>query len=79
MFSYCKKTLYISNILQNNKLVFNSYISSQFKNYIGFQYYAVTNLDNLAFQMLKKSKTPTANFIKFKSTRKKLFKSQFRF
>jgi len=79
MFSYCKKTLYRSDILQNNKLAYNSYIPCQFKNYIGFQNYAVISLNNVAFQMLKTSLTPSTNFSKFKSVRKKLFKTQFRF
>jgi hypothetical protein len=40
MFSYCKKTLYKSDILQNNKLAYNSYIPCQFKNYMGFHGYS---------------------------------------
>jgi NADH-quinone oxidoreductase subunit G len=77
--SYCKKTFYISNVFRNNKLVFNSNTPYHFKNYIGFQYYAISNLNNLAFQLLKKIKKPITNSLKFKHKRNKFLKSQLRF
>jgi len=46
IFSYSKKMLYITNILKNNRLVFNSNTINRFENYIGFQYYPVSNLTN---------------------------------
>ncbi len=76
---YCKKTFYISNVFQNNKLVFNSNTPYHFKQYIGFQYYAISNLNNLTFQLLKKVKKPITNYLKFKPTRNKFFKSPLRF
>lgn len=77
--SYCKKIFYLSNVFRNNKLVFNSKTPYHFKNYIGFQYYAISNLTNLAFQLLKKIKKPITNYLKFKPKRNKFFKSQLRF
>ena len=77
--SYCKKTFYISNVFRNNKLIFNSNTSYHFKNYIGFQYYAISNLNNLAFQLLKRVKKPITNYLKFKPKRNKFLKSQLRF
>ena len=77
--SYCKKTFYISNVFRNNKLVFNSNTPYHFKNYIGFQYYAISNLNNLTFQLLKKIKKPITNSLKFKPKRSKFLKSQLRF
>ncbi len=59
--------------------MFNSNTPYQFKNYIGFQYYAISNLNNLAFQLLKKIKKPITNSLKFKPKRSKFFKSQLRF
>jgi NADH-quinone oxidoreductase chain G len=79
IFSYCKKTFYISNIFRNNKLVYSSNTPYQFKNYIGFQYYAISNLNNLAFQLLKKIKKPITNSLRFKPKRNKFLKSQLRF
>lgn len=76
---YCKKTFYISNVFRNNKLVYNSNTPYHFKNYIGFQCYAISHLNNLAFQLLKKVKKPITNYLKFKPKRNKFFKSQLRF
>jgi len=79
VFSYSKKILFLTNFLKNNKIVFNSKNIRQFKNYAGLQYYAVSNLNNLTFQFLKKvTKFHLENF-KFKPAQKKLFKSQLRF
>lgn len=77
--SYSKKTLFISNLLKNNKLTYNCNTTHNFKNYIGFQHYAVSTLNSVAFQLFKKvAKYPLDTF-KFKSKRKKLYKSQLRF
>jgi hypothetical protein len=59
--------------------VFNSNTPYHFKQYIGFQYYAISNLNNLTFQLLKKVKKPITNYLKFKPTRNKFFKSPLRF
>jgi hypothetical protein len=59
--------------------VFNSNTPYHFKNYIGFQYYAISNLNNLTFQLLKKIKKPITNSLKFKPKRSKFLKSQLRF
>ena len=77
--SYSKKMLYLTNFLKNNKLGFNSNTICHFENYIGFQYYAVSNLNNLAFQLLKKIDQSRLNEKVFKSKRKKLYNSQIRF
>ena len=79
VFSYSKKVLFLTNFLKNNKIVFNSKNIHQFKNYVGLQHYAVSNLNNLTFQFLKKvTKFHLENF-RFKPAQKKLFKSQLRF
>ena len=79
MFSYSKKMLFMTNFLNDNKLAFNSSTFSYFTNYIGFQYYAVSNLNNLAFSFLKTIVGHCQNTVKFKSKKKKIFSSQFRF
>lgn len=79
IFSYCKSTFCLSNLFQNNKLIFNSKTPCHFKNYIGFHNYAISNLNNLAFQLFKKVKKPVINCLKFKSKRRKLINSQLRF
>lgn len=79
MFSYSKRLLFMTNFLNNNKLAFNSRVLSHFSNYIGFQYYAVSNLNNLAFLSLRTIAGHSQDTIKFKSKKRKLFSSQFRF
>jgi len=79
MFSYSKKMLFINHFLTNDKLGFNSNAFHHFTNYIGFQYYAVSNLKNSAFMFLKRSIEHSPNKSKFKFRQKKLFNSQFRF
>lgn len=59
--------------------MFNSRNIRQFKNYAGLQYYAVSNLNNLTFQFLRKVTKFHLENLKFKSAQKKLFKSQLRF
>ena len=79
IFSYSKKMLFMTNFLNDDKLAFNSNTLSHFTNYIGFQYYAVSNLNNLAFSFLNAIVGHRQNSVKFKSTKKKIFSSQFRF
>jgi hypothetical protein len=71
--------LFMTNFLNDDKLAFNSNTLSHFTNYIGFQYYAVSNLNNLAFSFLNAIVGHRQNSVKFKSTKKKIFSSQFRF
>ena len=79
MFSYSKKMLFMSSFLGNDKLTFNSNTLSHFSRYIGFQYYAVSNLNNLAFSFLRTIIVHRQNTTKFKFKKKKLLSSQFRF
>jgi len=79
VFSYSKKLLFITNFFRNNKIVFNSKNVYQFKNYVGLQHYAISNLNNLAFQFLKKITGFHLKNFKFKKAQKKIFKSQIRF
>ena len=79
IFSYSKKILFLTNFLKNNKIVFNSTNIHQFKNYVGLQHYAISNLNNLAFQFLKKITGFHLKNLKFKPAQKKLFKSQLKF
>lgn len=79
IFSYCKKIFYTSNIFQSGKLVFNANTPHSFRNYIGFQHYATSNLNDLAFQLFKKIKKPTVKCLGFKPKRNKLFSSQLKF
>jgi len=58
LFSYCKKTVHISNVFKNNKLIYDINTPYYFRNYIGFQHYAVSTLSNLAFQLFKEVKNP---------------------
>ena len=71
--------LFITNYLKNNKIAFNSNNIDHFKNYIGFQYYAVSSLNSLAFRLLKKISKYHIKTYKFKPKRKRLYNSQFRF
>lgn len=77
--SYSKKILFMTNYLKKNKITYNSRNIYHFKNYIGFQYYAISNLDNLAFKLLKKIEKYYLNISNFKPKRKKLYNSQLRF
>ena len=76
---YSKKLLFISNFLKNDKITHNSSNIFNFKNYIGFQYYAISNLNSLAFQLLNNITTYKISYNKFKKKRKKFFNSQIRF
>ena len=76
IFSYCKNIFYISNVFRSNKLVYNADTPYHFKNYIGFQHYPISNLNNLAFQLFKKIKKPSIECLKFKPKRNKLISSQ---
>jgi len=71
--------LHISDLLKNDRLVFNSKATSYFGSYIGFQNYAVSNLDNLAFQLLEKVNSYPLEISTFKAKREKLYNSQLRF
>ena len=71
--------LFFTNFMKNNKLVFNSNTINRFENYIGFQYYAVSNLTNLGFQLLKRITECRLNVKIFKSKQKKIYNSQLRF
>jgi NADH dehydrogenase/NADH:ubiquinone oxidoreductase subunit G len=77
--SYSKKMLFVTNFVKKNKIVFNSNSVYNFKNYIGFQYYAVSNLNNLAFRLLKKIAKCHIETSKFKPKRKRFYNSQLRF
>jgi len=77
--SYSKKMLYMTNFLKKNKISYNSNSTYHFKNYISFQHYATSNLNHLAFRLLKKfTKCDLASY-SFKTRKKKLYNSQFRF
>jgi NADH-quinone oxidoreductase chain G len=77
--SYSKKMLYVTDSLKNSNIVYNSNTVYHFKNYIGFQSYAVSNLTNLAFKFFEKITKCHLNFNTFKSKRKKFYNSQVRF
>lgn len=79
MLSYSKKILFITNFLKNNKLTFNSNSLHYFMNYVGFQYYAISSLNNSAFSSLKASVEHHQNNLKYKPKQMKVFNSQFRF
>ena len=77
--SYSKKMLFIEHFLKTNRLAFNCNNPYQFKNYIGFHYYAISSLNNLSFHLLKKISEFNLNIVELKLKRKKIFKSQLRF
>lgn len=79
MFYYSKKVLFMTGCLQNSKINFNSRSIYHFKNYIGFQYYAISNLNSIAFKLFKKIVGYYLNISIFKPGRKKIFNSQLRF
>ena len=71
--------LFVTNFYKDNSVAFNSNNLSRFTNFIGFQYYAVSNLNSVAFSFLKTVKGHPHNTSKFKPKKQKLFNSQFRF
>lgn len=75
LFSYSHKTLFF----ENSNIIYNCNVTSSFKNYIGFHYYATPSLNNLSFYLLEKTSNHNPNTHKFKYNRKKIFKSQFKF
>jgi len=79
MFSYSKKTFFIANLLNDNNLTFSSEILVYYKNYLGFQHYAVGSLNNLAFSFFKTITAYPQNISKFKTKQTKLYNSQIRF
>ena len=79
MLSYSKKILFVTNFIKRNRIIFNSNSISHFKNYIGFQHYAVSNLNNLAFRLLKKITACHLETSKFKPKQEKFYNSQLRF
>ena len=79
IFSYSNKLLFTEHLLNTNKLVFNCNNQHQFNNYIGFHYYAISNLNNSSFQLLRKISKFNLKILNFKLKKRKLFKSQFRF
>jgi len=79
IFSYSKKMLFFNNFLKDENLSFNSDTFCHFTSYIGFQHYAVSNLNSSAFSFLKRSIMHCPSTPTFKLKRKKLFNSQFRF
>lgn len=79
MLSYSKKTFFLTNPLKNNNLAFNSERFSYFKNYLGFQHYALSKLSNLAFSLFKVVTACPQNIFKFKAKRAKIYNSQIRF
>jgi len=79
IFSYSKKMLFMTHFSNNNKISFNTNSIFHFRNYIGFHYYAISDLNILAFKLLKKFTTYDTILPKFKTKKKKLYSSQLRF
>lgn len=79
LFSYCRKSVFVTNLLKNNKLTFNSETFYHFTNYIGFQFYAIPSLNSLAFSFFKTVIESDHNAFKFKPKLVKIYNSQFRF
>lgn len=77
--SYSKKLSFIENFLKPNKLTFNCTNNRHFKNFIGFQYYAISSLTVLSFQLLQRIVGHNLENSKYKSKRKKIFGSPFQF
>jgi len=78
IFSYSKKMLFMTHFSNNNKISFNTNSIFHFRNYIGFHYYAISDLNILAFKLLKKFTTYDTVLPKFKTKKKKLYSSQLR-
>lgn len=77
-FSYSKTINFIGNSKFNKRIYFNCNNIFNFKNFIGFQYYAIKTLTNFAFFFNKKN--CNINFLlvtKYKLKQKKLFKTKF--
>ena len=72
LLSYSSKLLFINDFLKSNKIGFNSNNNSYYKNFIGFHYYAISNLNSSAFKLITNSNQPTLKLFKFKSTQKKI-------
>ena len=70
--------LYVTNFWKNDRLVYHSNAIYHFENYIGFQHYAISNLNNLAFRFLEKITEYYFNIKNFKAKRKKIYNSQLR-
>jgi len=79
IFSYSNKISFKTLIMPKNKLAFNSNTMNYFKNYIGFQHYAINNLNKLSFYLLNSTSNLNLNKHKFKYKRKKLFNTQFKY
>lgn len=79
MLYYSKKMLFIKGYLKNNKIAFNARNIDHFKNYIGFQFYAISTLNNIAFKLLEKATKHRLSACSIKHGRKKFFNSQLRF
>lgn len=71
--------LFLTHYYKKTNITFNSNKFSQYTNFIGFQYYAVSNLNNLAFSLLKTIVGYSKNTSTFKQRKKKLYNSQFRY
>jgi len=79
LFSYSEKSLFINNFIKDNRLTFNSKTFCRFTNYIGFQYYPISSLNNLTFTFLKTNVKYHQKTFKFKPKQTRLYNSQFRF
>ena len=79
IFSYSKRMLFINNFLKNNKLSFSSNTVHSFANYVGFQHYAISNLNSAAFTSFKTIVNQSQKTFEYKPGKKKLFNSQLRF
>lgn len=79
MLYYSKKMLFIKGYLKNDKVTFNARNIDYFKNYVGFQFYAISTLNNVAFKLLEKATTHSLSDCNIKHGRKKFFNSQLRF
>ena len=79
IFSYSQILSSVENLISNTKLTFNCNNTYHFKNYVGFQYYAIANLNELSFYFLEKISEYNLNFKNFKIKRKKIFETQLRF
>ncbi len=71
--------LFLTNFYKDNGVFFNSNNLCRFTNFIGFQYYAVSNLNDMAFPLLKTIVGHSSYTFKFKPNKKKVLNTQFRF
>jgi hypothetical protein len=79
MMSYSKKISFMTNFFKNDRIIFNSNTVRHFKIFVGFQHYAVHELNNLAFRLLEKITECDTNTKVFKPRQAKLFNSQLRY